>query len=110
MSEIDYALAWDFIDPADAKPASCGSGGTSPPQRPAHLRRARTTRRRGCRRTSQRQRDEIAISRPGISFDDVEAALAGWKDWATLRIADNGIDRTINLARIRDRIRAKGPT
>ncbi len=54
--------------------------------------------------------DEIAISRPGVLSDDVEAALAGWEDWATLRIADNGIDRTINLARIRDRIRAKGLT
>lgn len=54
--------------------------------------------------------DEIAISQPGALSDDVEAALIFWEDWATLCIADNGIDRTINLARIRDRIQAKGLT
>ncbi|GAB4659276.1 hypothetical protein MOKP64_15760 [Mycobacterium avium subsp. hominissuis] len=54
--------------------------------------------------------DEIAISRPGALSDEVEPALAGWEDWATLRIADNGIDRRINLARIRDRNRAKDLT
>jgi len=40
----------------------------------------------------------------------VEAALDGCQDWATLHIADNGIDRTINLAVICDRIRAAGLT
>lgn len=107
MSEIDYALAWDFIDPADGKPRQ--------------LRFRRNFALRNDPRifdgTGQLvavvadghrsdNGDEIAISRPGVSFDDVKAALAGWEDWATLRIADNGIHRTINLARIR----AKGLT
>jgi hypothetical protein len=32
MPEIDYALAWDFIDPADGRPRSCGSGRNYEPE------------------------------------------------------------------------------
>jgi hypothetical protein len=28
------------------------------------------------------------MSRSGVLFDEVEAALDGWQDWATLYIAD----------------------
>jgi hypothetical protein len=54
--------------------------------------------------------DEIAISRPDVPFNDVEIALEDWRHWAVLCVADNGIDRTINLALIRDCIAQKGLT
>ena len=111
MTEIDYALAWDFIDPADGKPRQLRSRRNFAPRNDP----------RSSDGTGQLvavvadayrsdNGDEIPISRPGALFDDVEAALDGWQDWATLHIADNGIDRTINLAVIRDRIRAAGLT
>ncbi|KPN48694.1 hypothetical protein [Mycobacterium intracellulare] len=111
MADIDYALAWDFIDPADGKPRQ--------------LRFRRNFAPRNDPRTfdgtgqlvavvADAHRadngDEIAISRPDVLFDAVEAALEGWEDWATLFEENNGIDRYINLAAIRDRIRAAGLT
>jgi hypothetical protein len=109
MTEIDYALAWDFIGDADGKPRQLRFRQTyAPPGEPrifdgtgqliaviADLRRADNG-------------DEIAISQPNVRQADVDAAIQGWQDWATLYIADNGIDRAISLAAIRRRIEAAG--
>ena len=42
----------------------------------------------------------MAISRPGVTFDAVEAALDGWQTWAMIG------DYQVNLATIRRRIHA----
>jgi hypothetical protein len=52
--------------------------------------------------------DEIAISRPGVLFDDVETGLDGPQDPATRYVYANGTEHTINLAIIGDRMRAAG--
>ena len=57
MTEIDYALAWDFIDPADGKPRQLRSRRNFAPRNdPRIFGRNRTTRRRRSRRIPQRQR------------------------------------------------------
>lgn len=111
MTDIDYALAWDFIDPTDGKPRQLRfRQNYAPPDDPriwdgtgqliavvADARRPDNG-------------DEIPISRPDVLLDDVEAALEGWQDWATLHVDEYDIDRTINLGTIRERIRAAGLT
>jgi hypothetical protein len=93
MPDIDYGLAFDFIDDA-------GDG------RPYQLR---------FRKKIYNDEDgillaEIAsagrsdnghiipISRARVNFDDVESALKGWQTWAMIN------DHTVSLSRIRDRI------
>jgi hypothetical protein len=49
---------------------------------------------------------EVAISRPNVAQADVEEALNGWQDWATL--LDTGVHRLISLAQIRRRIHDSG--
>jgi hypothetical protein len=44
--------------------------------------------------------DAIAISRPGVDYADIDAALSGWQNWAMVT------DNTVNLAEIRRRITA----
>lgn len=111
LTEIDYALAWDFVDPADGKPRQLRFRRNFAPRNDPRVFDG----------TGQlvavvvdRHRsdngDQIAISRPDVLFDDVESALVGWQDWATLYIAEDGIERIINLALIRDRIADKGLT
>jgi hypothetical protein len=95
--EIDYGLAYDFID-------DDGDG------RPYQLRF-----RREQHFSDQGQLiaviasagrpdngTELAISRPGVSFADVEQVLDNWDSWAMLT------DRTVSLSRIRAAITAKG--
>ena len=43
-----------------------------------------------------------AISRPGVDYADIDAALSGWQNWAMIT------DNTVNLAEIRRRITAAG--
>ncbi len=111
MTEIDYALAWDFIDPADNKPRQLRFRRNFAPRNDPRIFDG-TGQLVAVVADAHRpdNGDEIAISRAGVLFDVVEAALDGWEDWATLYVDANGIDRTINLAAIRDRIRAAGLT
>lgn len=111
MTDIDFALAWDFIDPSDGRPRQLRFRQNYAP--PGDPRVFDGTGQLVAVVADARRPDnghEIAISRPNVAFDDVEAALEGWQDWATLHVDDNGIDRTINLAAIRERIRAAGLT
>jgi hypothetical protein len=103
MADIDYALAWDFIDPADGAPRQLRfQRNWAPKDDP-----------RGFDGTGQLvavvatggradNGDTLAISRPNVRFDDVEAALEGWQTWAMLT------DTDVNLAQIRRRIHAAG--
>jgi hypothetical protein len=103
---IDYADAWDFLDDDG---------------RPFKLQFRRNVARRHDPRIfdgtgqliavvadSQRpdNHDEIALSRPGVLQADVEHAIDGWEDWAT--VVDDGIYRWLSLARVRSRIHAAG--
>ena len=111
MTEIDYALAWDFVDPADGKPRQLRfRRNLAPRNDPRVFDGTGQLVAVVADRHRSDNGDQIAISRPDVLFDDVESALVGWQDWATLYIADNGIDRIINLALIRDRIADKGLT
>jgi len=109
MADIDFALAWEFVDPDDG--------------RPRQLRFRRNYAPPGDDRvfdgTGQLYAivadghrsdngDEIAISRPGVDFQKVEDVLDGWQDWATLYVDENNIDRWINLGDIRRRINDAG--
>ncbi|BAN91944.1 MULTISPECIES: hypothetical protein [Mycobacterium] len=111
MTDIDYALAWDFIDPADGKPRQLRFRRNFAPRNDPRIfdgtGQLVAVVADGHRADNG---DEVAISRPGVLFDDVEAALEGWQEWATLHSDANGIDRTMNLAAIRDRIRAAALT
>ena len=96
--EIDYALAWDFYDDHDNRPYQLRFQLNSPLSkegqliavvaRPGHLHRGHT----------------IAISRANVRFDDVEAAVAGWQDWARIT------ETTVSIAAIRRRLTAAALT
>ncbi|MDO2354313.1 MULTISPECIES: hypothetical protein [Mycobacterium avium complex (MAC)] len=111
MTEIDYALAWDFIDPADGKPRQLRFRRNFAPRNDPRVFDG-TGQLVAVVADAHRpdNGDEIAISRPGVLFDDVETALDGWERWATLFEENNGIDRYMNLAAIRERLRAAGLT
>ena len=93
--EIDYALAWDFIDDDG---------------RPYQLRFLRETHFSDNGQliaviAKPRRRDKghtIPISRPGVNFHAVEAALTGWQTWARIT------ETTVNLGAIRRCIKDKG--
>lgn len=95
--EIDYALAYDFIDDA-------GDG------RPYQLRFRREQHFSDQGQliaviASAGRADNgatLQISRPGVSFEAVEHALDNWDCWAMLT------PETVSLSRIRARITAEG--
>jgi hypothetical protein len=108
MPEVDYALSWDFID-TNGKP------------RQLRFRRnyASADDPRIFDGTGQLiavivdgdrddNGDEIAISAPNVHRVHIETALKGWQDWATLYIADDGIDRCMSLSEIQRRIQHAG--
>lgn len=109
MADIDYALAWNFIDPDDGKPRQLRFRQNYAPPNDSRVFDG-TGQLYAVVADGRRSDngDEIVISRPDIQFDTVEAILDGWQDWATLHVDDNGIDRCINLGVIRRRIRAAG--
>jgi hypothetical protein len=94
MVDIDFALAWTFIDPADGVPRqlrftpTVNGGGQLIAVVAAGHRRDNG--------------NMIALSRPGVSFAAVETALQGWQRWAMVG------DTDVNLAEIRRRIAAAG--
>jgi hypothetical protein len=98
--DIDYALAWQFVDldgrprrlrfrrdDTEAADVLSGTGQLiaiiADPHRPDHD-------------------DTLAISRAGVEFSAIEQALEGWRDWATLG------ETAVNLAEIQRRIHAAG--
>jgi len=105
MSDIDLGLAFDFIDPADGAPRQLRfSRNLTPPGDPRVFDDAGQL---IAVVVDVRRPDNghtIAVSRPNVRFDDVETALHGWETSAV-----NGPD-TVDLAAIRRRIRAAGPT
>ena len=95
--DIDFALAWNFIDHQDN-------------DRPRQLRfrHENTTTTAAGRITGQLiaviaaaaradQGDTVPISRPDVTYDAIAAALDGWQDWA--RASDKAID--LDLIRLR---------
>lgn len=104
--EIDFGEAWDFLDDAG---------------RPRHLRFRRNLAPPGDPRvfadTGQLvaviadvgrpdNADEMAISRPDVSYSAVEAALQGWEEWAM--VLDAGTYCWISLAQIQRRVNDAG--
>jgi len=88
--DIDYALAFDFLD-ADG--------------RPYQLRFRREADDTGqliavIAKFRPDNGHTVAISRPGVNFHDVVAALAGWHTWA--RLTDSTVDLPAIGRRIRD--------
>jgi hypothetical protein len=101
MADIDYGLAWNFIDDRDGRPLQLRfRRNYAPPQSPDTF--DGTGQLIGVIVDPDRtdNQDIIALSRPGILHAAVEAALDGWQDWAMLT------DDTVNLAEIRRRLAA----
>jgi hypothetical protein len=97
--DIDYALAWQFIDDRDGRPLQLrfriddtGDGDDNVGQLIAVVAD-------GHRHDNH---DVVPISRPRVTQSDVDAALDDWQTWARIT------DETINLAEIRRRIHAAG--
>jgi hypothetical protein len=108
MPEIDYALSWDFID-ANGKPRQLrfrrNYAGADDPRIFDGSGQLIAVIVDGDRDDNG---DEIAISAPNVRRCDVDAALKGWQDWATLYVADDRIDRVMNLGEIQRRIQHAG--
>ncbi|SBS77474.1 conserved hypothetical protein [uncultured Mycobacterium sp.] len=109
MPDIDFGLAYEFVDPSDGVPRQLRFRQNYAP--PGDPRIFDGTGQLVATVADGHRADnghELAISRPGVQLTDVELAIDGWDDWATFYVADNGIDRHINLAAIRRRIHAAG--
>ncbi|ORW08480.1 MULTISPECIES: hypothetical protein [Mycolicibacter] len=103
MADIDFGLAYDFIDPADGIPRQLRfERNWSAPG--AHQPFDGTGQLVAVVASAGRvdNGSKLAISRPEVQFDAVEAALDGWQTWAML-----GED-SVNLGEIRRRIDAAG--
>lgn len=105
MTDLDYAQNWDFIDPADGKRRKMRFRFHE-----LHYPLPRIADYEG---TGQliavaENGDEIAISRPDVQRGDMEAAIAGWENWASHYASPR--KRVVDLALIRDRLRAAGLT
>jgi hypothetical protein len=103
MPDIDFGLAYEFVDPAERVPRE--------------LRFQRNYAPAGDPRTfdgtgqlvavvADGHRPDnghtVAISRSGIHIDDVQQVLDGWENWARIS------SEVINLAEIQRRITAAG--
>ena len=103
MPDIDLGLAYDFLDPADGVPRQLRfQRNWAPPGDPRVFDGTGQL----VAIVDDRQRPDdghtLALSRPGVTFADVAAALEGWETWAMLT------DTEVNLAEIRRRIHAAG--
>lgn len=113
MSDIDYCAGRDRIDSADGKPRQLRFRFYR--QRVAPPGSSRIFEGTGqliavvAKANHAENGDEIAISRPEVRRDEVEAAIKGFEIWAT-RYVGPGTKRIVDLALIRDRIRAAGLT
>ena len=103
MPDIDLGLAYDFLDPADGVPRQLRfQRNWAPPGDPRVFDGTGQL----VAIVDDRQRSDDghtrALSRPGVAFADIQAALEGWETWAMLT------DTEVNLAEIRRRIHAAG--
>jgi hypothetical protein len=101
MADIDYGLAWDFIDDRDGRPLQlCFRRNYAPKGSPETF--DGTGQLIGVVAAEGRadNGDIVAISRPGVTRTAIDTALDGWQYWAMLT------DDTVNLAEIRRRIHA----
>lgn len=108
MCEIDYALAWDFIDEAGKPRQLRFRQNYAPPGDPRIFDGSGQLVAVIADGHRADNRDEIAISRPNVALADVDTVLQGWEDWAAIYVADNYSYALINLAEIQRRIRAAG--
>ncbi|KAA1250183.1 hypothetical protein F0Q45_11125 [Mycobacterium simiae] len=103
MPDIDFGLAYDFINPADGVPRQLRfARNWAPPGDPRVfdgtgqlVAIADDTRRADHGHTT-------ALSAPDVHLDDVRAALRGWETWAMIT------DTEVNLAEVRRRIDSAG--
>jgi hypothetical protein len=103
MTDIDYALARDFIDPDDGAPRQLRfRRNWAPKNDPRVYDGAGQLVAVVANGGRSDNGDTIAISRADVRFDDVEAALDGWQTWAMIT------STTVNLAEIRRRIHTGG--
>ena len=109
MSDIDFALAWEFIDPDTGRPMQlrfrqnyAPPGGDRVYDGTGQLYAIVAD---GHRADNGEQ---VAISRPDVPFDVVEQVLEGWQEWAMLDGDEFGHFRSINLGQIRRRINDAG--
>jgi hypothetical protein len=114
MPDIDFGLAWDFIDPADRVPRQLRfQRNWAPAGDPPIFDGTGQLVAVVADRHRPDNGDTIAISRPNVAQSDIEAALDGWETWARVSVADRAVLRiggsnTANLATIRGRIHAAG--
>ena len=105
MSDIDFGLAFDFIDRADGIPRQLRfHRNWAPPGDPRVFDGTGQLIAVVADANRPDNGHTIAISRPNVEFDDVEAALDGWQSWAKTG------SYTVDLAAIRSRIHAAGLT
>ena len=78
MTEIDYALAWDFVDPADGKPRQLRFRRNFAPRNDPRVFDG-TGQLVAVVADAHRSDngDQIAISRPDVSYNAIETALHG---------------------------------
>jgi hypothetical protein len=96
MSDIDFALAWQFIDDRDGRPLQLRFRLDATDDTIGQLVAVVAD---GHRRDNH---DVIPISRSCVTQATVDAALDDWQTWARIT------DETVNLAEIRRRIHAAG--
>jgi hypothetical protein len=94
--DIDFALAWHFVD-LDGRPRQLRFRTESSDDIGQLIAVVAEPDRRDAG-------DTLALTRSGVALADVEAALDGWQQWATL-VDDNGA-RCLNLAETRRRLHA----
>lgn len=102
--DIDYAVAWHFLDASGRRlQLRFRPNATSPDGPGCFDARGQLI---AVDDRGDNSCDEVAISRPNVLRADVDAAIDGWEDWATLIVY--GISRWISLDHIRCRIDSAG--
>jgi hypothetical protein len=104
--EIDFGEAWDFLDDAGRPRHLRFRRNLAPPEDPrlfdgtGHLIAVIGDQGRSD------NADELAISRPDVSYAAIEAVLQGWEEWAM--VLDANTYCWISLAQIQRRVNDAG--
>lgn len=99
MADIDFGLAYHFIDPDDGAPRQLRFRHTCGPDEPI-VGELIAVIAQGARHDNGHT---ITLTRSDVALDTVETVLDGWQTWAAA-----GDARLINLAAIRRRLTAAG--
>jgi hypothetical protein len=104
--EIDFGEAWDFLDDAGRSRHLRFRPSLAPPGDPRVF--AETGQLVAVIGDAGRpdNSDEIAISRPDVSYSAIETALDGWEGWAM--VLDANTYCWISLAQIQRRVNEAG--